>query len=249
MTHRDQKTEEDHFQAWSYQNNQWTKLPDHISHLPLVTKHFDLLSFLVSLLWFQILRLFFKFYLRITVKGGDFVSLISKYPKLLIISNHSSHLDAISIASSIPFFQWRHLYTTAAKDYFFSNNLMSFFSKRCIRAVPIERSYRIRQSLKLCINLIEKLDKIWLVIFPEGTRSQTGAIQPFKRGGALLAQKTKIPTLFLFVEGAFKLWPKGAKLPPPGGKLTIHIGPVQSPASSEEFYEQYKQWVNTLLLS
>ena len=247
MTNTDQKTKEG--QAWSYQNDQWTKLPDHLSHLPLITKHFDLLSFLIQLLWSQILRLFFKFYLRTTVKGGDFISLISKYPKLLIISNHSSHLDAISIASSIPLSQWPHLYTTAARDYFFSNTFMSFFSKYCIRAVPLERSYRIRQSLKLCINLIEKLDKIWLVIFPEGTRSQTGAIQPFKRGVALFAQKTKTPTLFLFVEGTFKIWPKGAKFPPPGGHLTIHIGPVHSLTSSEEFYEKYKQWVNTLLLS
>ena len=248
MTNTDKETKED-IPVWSYKKDQWTKLPNHINHLPLITQHSHLTYFLVRLLWFQILKLFFKFYLKVTVKGGDFTSLISKYPKLFIISNHSSHLDAISIISSIPFLQWRHLYTTAARDYFFSNTSISLFSKYCMKAVPIERSYRIRQSLKLCINLIEKLDKIWLVMFPEGTRSQTGNIQPFKRGLAMLAQKTKTPTLFLFVQGAFKIWPKGSKFPPPGGKITIHIGPVQSPTSSEEFYKKYKQWVSTLPLS
>ena len=239
------------FRKWLYQNHQLEKLPDHIHHLPLITRHFDLFSFLICLLWSQILkRLFFKFYLKITIKGGDFNSLISEYPKLLVVSNHSSHLDAISIASSIPLSHWKHLYTTVAKDYFFSNIFIRFFAKHCLRAVPIDRSYGIRESLMLCTKLIEELSKIWLVVFPEGTRSQDGKLQPFKRGITLLAEKTKSPILFLFLEGTFDLWPKGRIFPPPGGKITLHIGPVHSfISSSEDFYEKYKQWVNTLPLS
>ena len=237
------------FRKWLHRNHR-TPLPDHIHHLPLVTRHFDLFSSLIRLIWSQILkRLFFKFYLKIIIKGGDFDSLITKYPKLLVISNHSSHLDAISIASSIPLSHWQHLYITAAKDYFFSNIFIRFFAQHCLRAVPIERSYGIRESLTLCTNLIKKLNQIWLVIFPEGTRSQDGKLQPFKRGVTLLAENTKIPILFLFLEGTFDLWPKGKIFPHPGGKLTLHIGPVHPSISSKDLYEKYKEWANTLPLS
>ena len=252
MKTNQKKTRKKHiFKRWLNRNDQLKELSDDIQHLPLITRHFDLFSFFICLLWSQILKkIFFKFYLKIIIKGGDFNSLIAKHPKLLVISNHSSHLDAISIASSIPFFHWQHLYTTVAKDYFFSNAFIRFFAKHCLRAVPIERSYGIRESLVLCTNLIEKLNQIWLVIFPEGTRSQDGALQPFKRGVTLLAEKTKTPILFLFLEGTFELWPKGKIFPPPGGKLTLHIGPVHPPISSpEEFNEKYKQWVSTLPLS
>ena len=237
------------FRKWLHKNDQ-KPLPDHTHHLPLITRHFDLFSLFIRLMWSLILKkLFFKFYLKIIIKGGDFNSLISKYPKLLVISNHSSHLDAISISSSIPLSHWQHLYITAAKDYFFSNIFIRFFAQHCLRAVPIERSYGIRESLTLCANLIEKLNQIWLVIFPEGTRSQDGTLKPFKKGVTILAEKTKIPILFLFLEGTFDLWPKGKIFPPPGGKITLHIGPVHSSISSKDLYEKYKEWMETLPLS
>ena len=234
------------FRAWSYQNKQWVGLSEYTRHLPLVTNYFDLSSFLLRIVWLQILKIFFKFYLRLDVKGEDLKTLTDKYPKLLIVSNHASHLDAIAIASVIPLSGWIYFYTSVAKDYFFSDIWMSFFSKHCIQAVPVERSGYIRQSLKLCIDLISRLNKIWLLIFPEGTRSLDGKVQPFKRGVNLIAKKTQTPVLFLFLKGSFDLWPKGVRFLPPGGKLTIYIGPVWTFDSPKELYDSYKEWIHTL---
>ena len=61
------------------------------------------------------------------------------HKKLIIISNHASHLDATSIAASIPRTHWLDLYIAAAKDYFFSNWLFTFFSQHCLGAIPIDR--------------------------------------------------------------------------------------------------------------
>ena len=231
---------------WTYENEQWTKLPAHIRHLPLFTQHFDLTSRIVRFIWSIILKnWFYTFYIRLEVKGGDFSELYAKYKKLIIISNHASHLDATSIAASIPRSRWLDLYMAAAKDYFFSNFLFTFFSQHCLGAIPIDRKDRKGEAVQLIITLLSQLERMWLIIFPEGTRTKDGKIQEFKRGISIFAQKTDTPILFLYIEGNSRLWPKGALFAKPG-KLTIHIGPVQPPGTIEEIYKNYLDWVKSI---
>lgn len=227
---------------WDYENEQWVKLPSHLKHLPLFTRHYDLTSLFFRTLWSIILKyFFFKFYIRLEVKG-DFHEIHKNYPRLLIISNHASHLDATSIAAAIPFRYWLDVYITAAKDYFFTNPLFTFFSKHCLGAIPIDRKDKKGEAVSLCITLLEKLDRIWLIVFPEGTRSKDGYIHEFKRGVSLFSERTATPLLFLYLEGASELWPKGRIFAKPG-KLTIHIGPVHPPAPIDLIYEHYREWV------
>jgi 1-acyl-sn-glycerol-3-phosphate acyltransferase len=231
---------------WNYQNEQWTKLPPYLKHLPLFTQHYDLTSKLIRFIWSIILKnWFYTFYIRLEVKGGSFSQLYEEHKKLLIMSNHASHLDATSIAASIPRSQWLDLYISAAKDYFFSNWLFSFFSQHCLGAIPIDRKEKKGEAVQLILSLLTQLDRMWLIFFPEGTRTKDGKIQEFKRGISIFAEKTKTPILFLFIEGNSKLWPKGALFAKPG-KLTIHIGPVQEPTSIENIYKNYLDWVKTI---
>src|SRR5690242_16879765 len=113
---------------WNYENEQWTQLPYHLKHLPIFTRHFDLVSLFFRLLWWFYLAISFRFYVRLKVRG-DFHEIYKTHPRLILISNHSSHLDAVSIAAAIPFKYWLDLYISAAKDYFFSNPIFTFFSK------------------------------------------------------------------------------------------------------------------------
>ena len=231
---------------WNYDNDQWTKLPGHIKHLPLFTQHYDLTSRVIRFLWSLILKnWFYTFYIRLEVKGGSFADLYQKHKKLIIISNHASHLDATSIAASIPRSHWMDLYMAAAKDYFFTNALFTFFSQHCLGAIPIDRKDRKGQAVQLIISLLTQLDRMWLIIFPEGTRSRDGKIQEFKRGISIFAEKTKTPILFLYIDGNLRLWPKGAIFAKPG-KLTVHIGPIQQPTSIDEVYKNYLTWVRTI---
>lgn len=231
---------------WNYENDQWMSLPTHLKHLPLFTRHFDLTSWFFRVLWaFFLKALAFRFYIPIKLYGQKFEELWEKYPRLLIISNHASHLDATSIAAAVPFQFWMDLYITAAKDYWFANPIFTFFSKHCLGAIPIDRKDNTGEAIKLCTNLLKRLDRIWLILFPEGTRSPDGYIRTFKRGVALFAEKTDTPILFLYLEGNMDLMPKGAWLPRPG-RLNIHVGPVHPPASINEINENYKSWVLTI---
>lgn len=232
---------------WNYENEQWTKLPAHLKHLPLFTQHHDLFSRIVRIIWSLILKnWFYSMYIRLNVKGGSFAELYKTHKKLIIISNHASHLDATSIAASIPRRHWFDLYIAAAKDYFFSNTLFTFFSQHCLGAIPIDRHDRKGEAVQLIMTLLRDLDRMWLIIFPEGTRSKDGKVNAFKRGVSIFAEKTKTPILFLYIDGNLRLWPKGAIFAKPG-KLTVHIGPIQEPTSDiKEVYSNYLKWVRTI---
>jgi 1-acyl-sn-glycerol-3-phosphate acyltransferase len=225
---------------WSYENEQWTELPGHLKHLPLFTRHFDLMSWFFRFLWAVFLKVVFRFYIILRVRG-DYHALYKQHPRLLVISNHASHLDAVSITASIPFLYWGDLFISAAKDYWFKNALFTFFSKHCLGAIPIDRSDKRGEAIKLCISLLNKLDRIWLILFPEGTRSPDGYVREFKRGVTLFSERTNTPVLFLYIEGNAELFPKGAWLPKPGF-LTIHIGPVLPPEEVQNINERYREW-------
>lgn len=226
---------------WDYENDQWTKLPGHLKHLPLFTRHIDTMSIVIRYIWAIFLKfVFFKTYIQLRVKG-DFKAVHRQNPKLLVISNHGSHLDAISIATSIPAPYWIDLFIAAAKDYFFTNPLFTFFSQHCLGAIPIDRKDRKGEAINLIINLLTNLPRMWLILFPEGTRSKDGKVHSFKRGVSVFAEKTQTPILFLFLEGNTRLWPKGAFFAKPG-RLTIHVGPVHPPAPIHEVYKAYVEW-------
>ncbi len=230
---------------FDYENDQWMKLPSHLKHLPIFTRHFDLFSRVIRVLWRIVLKgWFFKLYINLKVIG-DFEEIHKNYPKLIIISNHASHLDATSIAAAIPFKYWMDVYIAAAKDYFFSNTLFTFFSQHCLGAIPIDRRERKSEALDLCINLLTNLENIWLIIFPEGTRSPDGYIQEFKRGVSVFSERTLTPLLFIYIDGSSRLWPRG-RVFAKTGTLTLYIGPVHPPGPIELIYEHYRDWVMTI---
>jgi len=61
-----------------------------------------------------------------------------------------------------------------------------------------------------------------VVIFPEGSRSPDGSIQPFKKGGFTLAIKSKVPIIPISIIGSREIMPKG-KLTVTSGEIRIRI--------------------------
>lgn len=230
----------EHMKQWNYENEQWTQLRSHLKHLPLFTRSFDLVSLFFRVLWGVFLKIAFSTYIRLKTKGESWDSIYKKHKKLLIISNHTSHLDAVSITTSIPFKYWKFLYITAAQDYWFSNPLFTFFSIHCLGAIPIDRKGSARDAIKLCLTLLNKLSPIWMILFPEGGRSDT--LRPFKKGVSVFSQNTNTPVLFLYLEGCDKLFPKGSAFPRPGN-MTVHIGPVHSPCEINTLFSEYQKWI------
>ena len=63
-----------------------------------------------------------------------------------------------------------------------------------------------------------------LAIFPEGTRSRTGALADAKEGATVLAVRSGAPIVPLAIAGSQRFWGKGKLLPRPFRRMTITVG-------------------------
>ena len=103
------------------------------------------------------------------------------------------------------------LHPVAAKDYFFRNRLWSWMSRTFIDAIPFDRQAYMTESLGLAVALLRQNHS--LVFYPEGGRSITGDMQPFKAGIGLLALESGASIVPAYISGSFAALAKGKAIP------------------------------------
>jgi 1-acyl-sn-glycerol-3-phosphate acyltransferase len=74
-----------------------------------------------------------------------------------------------------------------------------------------------------------KLQKV-IIMFPEGTRSRNGLLQPPKPGVGLFACKTQVPVVPARIFGSFEAFGKGGKIPHFGTPITVVYGEPMTPS-------------------
>jgi len=166
-----------------------------------------------------LLRGFLHSYHRFRVSG---VGNLPRDRSFVMVCNHTSHLDALCLLSSLPLGSVQRAFPAAAADYFFSSVLRAFFSKILVNGLPFDRQGGGGESLSLCRELLAA-DRNVLILFPEGTRSISGEIQRFRAGVGQLVVGTETPVVPCYLVGAHAAWPKGAWGPKPGA-LELRIG-------------------------
>jgi 1-acyl-sn-glycerol-3-phosphate acyltransferase len=94
--------------------------------------------------------------------------------------------------------------------------------------VPIERTSR-EQAMAAIDQAAESLRQgNSFLTFPEGTRSRTGALLPFKRGPFLMAIKAQVPIVPVAIQGARASMRKGSRILRPV-TVSVRIGePVET---------------------
>lgn len=76
--------------------------------------------------------------------------------------------------------------------------------------VPVERQNR-DQSLPAVDRAVDALRSgVSFLIFPEGTRSHTGELLPFKKGGVVMALKAQVPIVPCVIQGARNAMHRGS---------------------------------------
>jgi len=146
---------------------------------------------------------------------------------LLFSANHTSHVDTLVVLKVLPRrYRWR-LSVAAAADYWFVNPLLGNLTALFLNIFPMARRGNVRPSVEHAVNLI---DHGWSVlIYPEGTRSLSGEIQPFKPGVGLLAVELGVPVVPIHLGGVYAILPKGSSVPR-RGPVEVTIGaPLRFP--------------------
>lgn len=122
---------------------------------------------------------------------------------LIIAVNHSSYFDPplAGICSR------RGVYYLARKTLL----KWPFFGPLfpAMNVIPVERDGNDMSALREVIKKVKEGNAI--VLFPEGTRSKDGKLQPARAGIGLVIAKTRAPVLPMRIFGAYEAFPKGSK--------------------------------------
>lgn len=133
----------------------------------------------------------------------------------VIASNHISWFDVFALASIIEV-----PYHFVAKKELLRIPLFGA-AMEAAGHITIDRSNRDRaiESLRAAGEKI-RANPGAVVIFPEGTRSRTGRLMPFKKGAFVLAAESRVAVVPAAISGSFEIMRKGSwKITP----RTIHI--------------------------
>jgi len=146
----------------------------------------------------------------------------------LVMSNHQSHYDV-----PVLFHVLGSNLRMVAKLELFS---LPVFGAALREAgfIAVDRSNRVRaiESLEVAKAKLAGGVSVWIA--PEGTRSKTGELLPFKKGGFVLALETKWPVLPVTIQGTREALPANGLRSSPGAsvRVTIHR-PIHPSAYAE----------------
>lgn len=167
-------------------------------------------------------RGYFRLFHRYRVYGTPSTHL----GRALLTPNHTSFLDPPLIGAA-----WPEEIHFLARGSLFDSTLLGWLLPR-LNAHPIHGQAQDIKSLRLIYQLLNEDKKV--VIFPEGSRSETGQLQPIKPGVAMIALRTRSPIIPVYIHGTFKAWPKQRRWPVFGTSISCVFGKPILPIEGNE---------------
>ena len=181
------------------------------------------------------LKLLFKvMFIKVKVKGNTEIDNTKTY---LLMSNHVSLFDVPLLKAYIPIY-----FKGVEAHHQFKWPFYGWLITR-LEAIPIERDniYSSMRSIKKANKILDKGTSI--PILPEGTRTLTGEMQPFKKMPFMLAKSANVDIIPIGLSGLFKLKPKGSWHITPS-TITINFGdPIKSEVVNDLSVEELRDKV------
>lgn len=144
----------------------------------------------------------------------------------LIASNHASHLDPPVVGSFVPrqlcFFARKTLWKPGVASWWLDE----------VGVIPVDRDGgQDVAALKRVLRALK--DNKGLILFPEGTRSPNGELQPPKPGVGFIVCKSQVPVVPARIFGSYEAFGKGSSIRP-GTPMSVVFGKPISPARYDE---------------
>lgn len=155
--------------------------------------------------------------LRYEVEGLEH---INPQQAAIVLSNHQSAWETLALRRILP-----------TQSVLLKRSLLLFpiwgWALGVVKSIAIDRNNQ-RAALRILLDkgAVYLNQGLWIVIFPEGTRTAAGEVKKFSAGGAMLAQKTGFPVIPV-AHNAGVFWPRYSFLKYPG-VIKVKIGPAIS---------------------
>src|SRR5437660_7433816 len=181
-------------------------------------------------LWRSITRVYLAIAHRLEIRGREN---LPAHAPFILVANHASHLDAIILAGILPLRFVGAVFPIAAGDTFFTKRASSTLATAFMDSLPIWRKNCGAHSLEDLRERLLKGRSVY-ILFPEGTRTRTGAMATFKPGLGRLVAGTSVPIVPCYLRGTFAALPASGTVPR-WKKICVTIGkPLSFPATAND---------------
>lgn len=161
------------------------------------------MSLIYSIGWWSY-RLLFTFLFRLRIFNAERVPL---HGGAILAANHASFFDPPLVGSSLP----REI-NYLGRESLFKVPMLRWILHR-VNALPVDRDGGGGAGLKAILNRLQAGGAI--ILFPEGTRTKDGALQPARSGIGLAVIKSEAPVIPVRVFGTREAWGRGKSIPRP----------------------------------
>jgi long-chain acyl-CoA synthetase len=168
-------------------------------------------------LWLKVLfRLAFdlKIYGRQRLGPGSYI----------LCPNHGSFLDGFLLFAAVPQALRSRLHFLGYNNYF-DGPVVKDIAKY-MHVVSVNSARHLIPAMQVSAYILRHRGA--LGIFPEGARTLTGELRPFKKGVAVLAQEVGVPLVPVYIHGSYRAWGPNARFPRPT-PIQISFGRAFSP--------------------
>lgn len=157
-------------------------------------------------------KVFLKLYFRLK---GEGLENIPDGP-FILAPNHQSFFDGLFVAVFLKNKLMKQTYFYA-KEKHVKNKLLKFTAAKS--NVIVMDLTDLKTSLQKMAEVLKRGKNI--IIFPEGTRTQTGEIGDFKKTFAILSRELNVPIVPVAISGAYDALPRGTHFPRPWKKISV----------------------------
>jgi 1-acyl-sn-glycerol-3-phosphate acyltransferase len=170
-------------------------------------------------LWWWWVRGVLRLTERVEVIGREHLPAAAPF---VMVANHSSHLDVMVLATALPLRLRNCVIPLAAGDTFFETPVVAAFAASMMNALPLWRKNCGHHAID---TLRQRLiaEPCGYILFPEGTRTRTGLMSPFRHGIGMLVAAANAPVIPCHLDGTFAALPPGVKWPRPR-RIVLRIG-------------------------